>query len=53
MMNGFRVEYIMGRMNTTYLLPGVILEEDYLKNVYDIVELKLQEVEAFLIFIIP
>lgn len=45
MMNGFRVEYIMGRMNSTYLLPGVVLEEDYLKNVYNIVELKLQEVE--------
>jgi len=45
MVNGFRVEYIMGRLNTTYLLPGVVLESDYREKVFNLVEAKLYEVE--------
>ncbi len=45
MQNGFRVEYIMGRLNTSYLLPGVVLESDFLENVMYIIEEKRYEIE--------
>ncbi len=33
MKNGFRVEYTMGRLDTTYLLPGIIWAEDFQKYI--------------------
>lgn len=45
MKNGFRVEYTMGRLNTSYLLPGVVIAQDYLDNIFSIVEAKMYEVE--------
>ena len=38
MKNGFRVEYIMGRLDTNYLLPGVVLAEDYEEYIWNIIE---------------
>lgn len=37
MKNGFRVEYIMGRLDTNYLLPGVVLAEDYESNIFNVI----------------
>lgn len=45
MKNGFRVEYTMGRLNTTYLLPGVILESDYQLNMIDPIDELLYTIE--------
>ncbi len=45
MKNGIRVEYTMGRLNTSYLLPGVVIAQDYMDNIYSIVEQKMMEVE--------
>ncbi len=44
MKNGFRVEYTMGRLNTTYLIPGVVTAEDYRKHVLDPFEAVLDEI---------
>ena len=46
MKNGLRVEYTMGRLNTTYLLPGVILEEDFKANIMTPIEEYLAWVES-------
>lgn len=45
MKNGVRVEYTMGRLNTTYLLPGVVLAEDFEENIVKPFEDKLAEIE--------
>lgn len=45
MKNGFRVEYTMGRLNTTYLLPGVVLATDFEDNVLAPIEDLLEEIE--------
>lgn len=44
MNNGFRVEYTMGRLNTTYLLPGFVYEKDFVENILDPFELLLEEI---------
>ncbi len=31
--NGIRVEYVMGRLSTTYLLPGAVAADDYYNNI--------------------
>ena len=48
MKNGFRVEYTMGRLNTTYLLPGVVLEEDFVTNIFDPIDDLIYEIEETL-----
>lgn len=48
MKNGFRVEYTMGRLNTTYLLPGVVLEKDFRRNVINPIKDLLDEIEETL-----
>ncbi len=45
MKNGFRVEYIMGRLDANYLLPGVILAEDYEKNILNVLNAYVEEME--------
>lgn len=42
--NGFRVEYTMGRLNTSYLLPGVVLEKDFNDMIFNIIDEKLYEI---------
>ena len=37
MKNGFRLEYIMGRLDTNYLLPGVVLAEDYENYIFNVI----------------
>ncbi|MBE6655411.1 MAG: hypothetical protein E7609_00875 [Ruminococcaceae bacterium] len=45
MKNGIRVEYTMGRLNTAYLLPGVVLEKDFRKNIINPIKDLLDEIE--------
>ena len=46
MKNGVRVEYTMGRLNTTYLLPGVVLAEDFEENIVKPFEDLMYEIES-------
>lgn len=43
--NGIRVEYTMGRLDSTYLLPGVLFEEDFQTYILDPLDEKLAEYE--------
>lgn len=43
--NGLRVEYTMGRLNSTYLLPGVLFAEDFQTYILGPMEEKLNEYE--------
>jgi len=45
MKNGFRVEYIMGRLDTNYLLPGVVLEDDYNRYIWNVLDAYLKEMQ--------
>ncbi len=45
MKNGLRVEYTMGRLNTAYLLPGVVLEKDFRENIINPILDLLEEIE--------
>lgn len=45
MKNGVRVEYTMGRLNTTYLLPGVVLAKDFQRHVLNPILDLLDEIE--------
>ncbi len=44
MANGFRVEYTMGRLNTSYLVPGVVEQEYFQEFVLDPIETRLEEI---------
>ncbi|MBP3436833.1 MAG: hypothetical protein J6K61_02865 [Clostridia bacterium] len=41
--NGIRVEYVMGRLDDTYLLPGVLTEDDYLTHIKEPFEALLEQ----------
>ena len=45
MKNGVRVEYTMGRLNTTYLLPGVVLADDFDENIVQPFEETMEKIE--------
>lgn len=45
MKNGFRVEYTMGRLNTTYLIPGVVEADFFQEYVLNPINEELAKVE--------
>lgn len=44
--NGIRVEYVMGRLSTTYLLPGAVVDDDFLTHIMEPLEAKRDEIAA-------
>ena len=44
--NGIRVEYVMGRLSTTYLLPGAVVADDFRTHVLIPLIDKRDEIEA-------